>query len=50
MKIKIPFLQKKNNNPKPKKPKKQPVLPKDERRSRQGDYLRRINERRKALR
>lgn len=52
MKMKIPFLPKRRSseNPKPKKQKRQPVTPRDERRSRNQDYLKRIDERRKALR
>jgi len=51
---KIPFLRGKKSGqgstPKLKKQKRPPITPKDERRSRQSEYLRRISERRKALR
>jgi len=51
---KIPFLRSKKggqtSTPRPKKQKRPPITPKDERRIRQSDYLKRISERRKALR
>jgi hypothetical protein len=51
---KIPFLRGRKSGqastPRPKKQKRIPATPKDERRLRQNDYLRRISERRKALR
>lgn len=50
--MRIPFLPKKRSSgtPKPKKQKRQVVTSQDERRSRNKDYLKRIEERRKALR
>ena len=51
-KMKIPFLPKRKSSgdPKPKKQKRQVTTPSDDRRGRQQDYLKRIEERRKALR
>jgi len=48
--MKIPFLRRNRGNPKPRKQKRQVVPPRDARRERQQDYLKRISERRRALR
>ena len=55
MRIKIPFLPKRNSSEsprviKPKKQKRKILTPTDERRERQRKYLNRIDERRKAVR
>lgn len=50
--MKIPFLPKRRSSgdPKPRKQKQQVIPLRDERRERQKDYLKRISERRRALR
>ena len=51
-KMKIPFFRKRRSSgeSQPKRQKRQVVTPRGERRDRQQDYLKRISERRKALR